>query len=240
MRLFVKLFVTAALAFGVYGSASAQQSVLPGSFIPNFNGDIQESDFPCALILCFANPAGVTAEPKCGSPVNWLIDNFIKKFRPWPLCIFKDPFGTQVSYGNQAHVDCPAGFTPETMSNSMMGMIYGSNYTGVCFRPVESCETTGRNAFTPTVSGSACHTYNIYNDYGSVVQSYHYEYVIPPNGVTSYSMRLTSSTYNNTFFFNLGGNGTGNLSQSIIYKKDPYANNGASNGNAYFRFGTNH
>ncbi|MGM2804833.1 hypothetical protein ACS2RJ_27120, partial [Bacillus cereus group sp. BC76] len=85
-----------------------------------------------------------------------------------------DPFGTQVSYGNQAHVDCPAGFTPETMSNSMMGMIYGSNYTGVCLRPVQSCETTGRNAFTPTVSGSACHTYNIYNDYGSVVQSYHY------------------------------------------------------------------
>ncbi|KVN48763.1 hypothetical protein WT12_08435 [Burkholderia territorii] len=238
MRRFVKLFVTAVLAVGVYGSASAQQSALPGIFIANFSGDIQEPDFPCALIICFANPAGATAEPKCGTPVNWLIDNFIKKFRPWPQCIFKDPFGTQVTYANQAHVACPAGFTAETTSSAVIwGM---NNFTGVCLRPVPTCETTGRNAFSPTVNGSACYTYNIYNDYGSIVQSYHYEYVIPPNGVTTYSMHISNSTYNNTFYFNLGGNGTGNLSQSIIYKKDPYANNGQSYGNAFSRFGTNH
>ncbi|KHS09433.1 hypothetical protein BMD20_29640 [Burkholderia multivorans] len=221
------------MSAGAFSSAIAQ---VPGTFNPGYTGDIQEPDFPCALVICFANPKGPTAESKCNPPVSWLIDNFIKKFRPWPQCIFKDADNTQVSYGSQPHVDCPAGFTAETVSTGILGMLGGNNYTGVCLRPVPTCKTTGPNAFTSTAAGSACYTYNVYNDYGSIVASYHYEYVIAARGVTNYSMRISNSKYDNTFYFNLGGDGTANLSQSIIYKTNPYTNNG----NAYPRFGSNH
>lgn len=203
------------------GNAHAQTSALPT--LPT-NGPIQEQDFPCAIVLCVLAPSGSACQP----PINWLVKNFIERGKAWPTCDFSSSPGTSVSYATQSNVACPSGFTPEQASTD-----YGSVYTGVCLRPVTTCATTGTHAYQPSVAGAACYTYARYSDNGYISIQY-FEYVIPPTGVTSYSMTVQSAAtavapaYNNTFYFNLGGSNGADLAASIIYSN---ANNSSSYGN---------
>lgn len=203
MRFAKKLVSLLMLALAAYcGTASAQAPS------PNFNGDVQEQDFPCAIVLCFANPKGPTAESKCQPPVNWLINNFIKKFKPWPTCLFNDKDNTQVAYYSQPHVQCPSGFTAEQATTDNGSVVL----TGVCLRPVQTCA-----AYSPSVAGAACYTYVTTNDFGTPSTQY-FEYTIPPNGVTSYAMRVYNGSMDNSYYFNLGGSSSGYQSASILYK----------------------
>lgn len=202
MKFFVKL-VLACLAVGAGGSVHAQ----PSGPIANFTGDVQESDFPCAIVLCFSNPRGPTAESKCKPPVNWLISNFIRKGKPWPKCDFKDKDKTQVDYFAQSHVECPAGFTPEKSEPD-------GGLTGVCLRPLRTCA-----GFQPSTEGGKCFAYSTYNEFGTGYTAY-YEYTIPANGVTSYGMRVYSGVMDRTYHFNLGGGTATNLAASILQKNN--------------------
>lgn len=202
MKLLVKL-VLALITVAAAGLAHAQTANA------NFSGDVQESDFPCAIVLCFANPKGPTAESKCKPPVNWLIRNFIRKGKPWPKCNFKDKANTQVDYFAQAHVECPPGFTPEQGDADGMTVL-----TGVCLRPLRTC--TG---FQPSAEGGKCFAYNTYNEFGTGYTAY-YEYTIPANGVTSYGMRVYSGAMDRIYHFNLGGGSTTNLGASILQKNN--------------------
>lgn len=228
MRRLVKLFVTAMVYLALFsGAAQAQGTTSPLSLPAN--GDIQQSDYPCALVLCVLKPT----DSKCVPVINWLEHSFIEKGKPWPTCNFAGSPGSSASYSAQPHVDCPSGFTPEQANSG-----YGSVYTGVCLRPVQTCATTGARAYTPSVAGAACYTYTYYDDNG-YAQTTYFEYIIPPTGVTSYAMNVnvaatsTMPAYKNTFFFNLNGSTGQALAASIINSNansnySPYYNSSGS------------
>lgn len=226
MQRLVRLLVALCIALPIWcGSAAAQQSPSP---IPNFNGDIQQSDFPCAIVLCVISPS----TSKCQPPIKWLVTNFIEKGRSWPTCNFGDGGATTATYSSQPNLACPSNFTAEQASseNGSMGL------TGVCLRAVPTCAVTGRNAYTPSVPGAACYTVTIdnNNEHNDITTTLSLEAVIPPAGITSYAMTINSGTYNNTFYFNLGGGAMSNLSASIIYRNqnnsNAYSNSGGNGG----------
>jgi hypothetical protein len=192
----------------------AQQTPVPTA---NYNGDVQEKDFPCAIVLCLANPKGPMAESKCVPPVKWLISNFIEKLKPWPSCNFGDGGNTSASYQTLTHIDCPTGFTAEqaTTDSGYSGL------TGVCLRAVPTCATTGANAYTPSIAGAACYAVQVDNgnDHYDQITTTYLEAYIPSAGITNYAMNLTSANgYAQTFYFNLGGGAMANLAASIIYR----------------------
>lgn len=215
MRYLVKVLVTMSFVGLLWsGAASAQQTA---------SGDVQEKDYPCAIVLCLANPNGPMSVSQCVPPVKWLIKNFIEKLKPWPACMGPDG-NTIANYRSEQHVDCPSGFTAEVASTE-----YGSVMTGVCLRAVPTCNTTGKNAYSPSIAGAACYTIQTdnYNDHFSQITTSYLEAFIPGSGVTDYAMTLASGN-RQTFYFNLGG-ASANLGASIIYRN----NNANSYSGAY-------
>lgn len=216
MRFLVKLLVTMFVAMPLCSGIAAADDSTTGTSGPATTGDVQQKDYPCAIVLCLANPKGPMAEEKCKPPVRWLITNFVDKAKPWPACLNQD--GSAIAqYQSQQHIECPSGFTAEQASTEYGGMVF----TGVCLRAVPTCAVRGANAYSPSIAGAACYTVQVegnYNDHYMQSTTVSVEAVIPASGVTSYAMTLTGGN-RESFFFNLGG-GSNNLAASIIYRNN--------------------
>ncbi|HGO6143281.1 TPA: hypothetical protein ACK3SM_004317 [Burkholderia cepacia] len=222
---YFRLFAVVMALLSASSHAWSQQTAVPSN-------NLEEKDYPCALVLCFANPNGWESVGTCVPPVNWLIKNFIEEFKPWPQCIGGDGQAIN-SYANNTHVSCPSGFTAEQVSVGDHGTMA---YTGVCLRqlggqtnnnggfwpqpPQQSTVTC--QGFTPTVQGGQCVGYTQNNDFYSWTT--YYEFVIP--GVTNYSMDLRNANGSiSKSYFNLGGNGTSPALQSSIIFHDQQTQN---------------
>ena len=186
----MKTLISVLLVFSlVIGRSALAQS-------PNYSNTIQESDYPCALVLCFANPAGPLAAPACRPPVNWLF-NLLRHFKPFPVCNMSN--GGQANYSYRPHVACPGEFTAESATDSDTGNTY---LTGRCLRQVSDCSVAA-----PAGIQTQCMVQPIMADgYSSdyVVGYQTFQVYSPPTGVTSYQMTLNlPGQQPQVFYFNL-------------------------------------
>ncbi len=172
----LRIFMVIATLFGLAQAAWAQSN------------EIQESDFPCALVLCFANPQGAWAEPACHPPMNWLM-NLLRNRRGFPQCRFAE--GGGATFQSEPNVDCAPGFTAEQSSDEYTGV----QYSGMCVRRVPSCNEAVDPKLGASCLGNA-------GDSETPV-SYFYRYAAP-KGVTLFSTTVQNKNGNvMKYFFNL-------------------------------------
>jgi hypothetical protein len=72
----------------------------------------EDEQLGCEILMCMANPNGVTAEPKCKEPINKLMRRMAKFWkRPaLPRCLSVEGEGTKYTMDKPSYANCPNGY----------------------------------------------------------------------------------------------------------------------------------
>lgn len=81
------------------GAAAAQDTSIP------------RSEYPCAIVLCLADPRGARAEGACRPPIDWLY-SLLRRGKGFPHCAMERDKGNYIETVSDYYDRCPPPLQP--------------------------------------------------------------------------------------------------------------------------------
>lgn len=115
--------------------------------------EIPRDTWPCALLLCLANPAGPKAEGECVPPINWLY-SLLRRGKPFPTCAMDESKGDRAVLVTDYFDPCPAPLQVAPAGSYVaLGRLVTAVWKGRTYTTVEMTSTPQMAEQLPSETG---------------------------------------------------------------------------------------